>query len=472
MPAPDRTRGVFCNRTLNLRGIKAIGYDMDYTLVHYRMEVWERRAYDYLKQGLSALGWPVEELDFDPHLCTRGLIIDVESGNVVKANRFGYVKRAFHGTSPLPFDEQRRIYSRTRIELRESRWKFLNTLFSISECCMYMQLVDKLDAGVLPAAVGYPELYGVIRHTLDGAHAEGKLKAEIIADPEPFVDLDPEMPLALLDQKQAGKTLLIITNSEWSYAEPMLSFIFDRFLPGEMTWRDLFDITFLSARKPGFFESAPPVFQLVDESGLLREHRGPVKKGQIYVGGNAQLVEESLGLEAGEILYVGDHLFTDVNIVKDLSRWRTALILRELEDEVRALADYEARQVELSAMMAEKEAMEAEYSDLRLALQRSRGGYGPGLDVPDEELERQMRKLYRGLVDLDARIAPLARAAGELLNERWGLLMRTGNDKSHLARQIERYADVYTSRVSNFLFQTPFVYLRSPRGSLPHDPLR
>jgi hypothetical protein len=47
--------------------------------------------------------------------------------------------------------------------------------------------------------------------------------------------------------------------------------------------------------------------------------------------------------------------------------------------------------------------------------------------------------------------------------------MRTGNDKSHLARQIERYADVYTSRVSNLLAVSPYVYLRSPRGSLPHD---
>jgi hypothetical protein len=48
-------------------------------------------------------------------------------------------------------------------------------------------------------------------------------------------------------------------------------------------------------------------------------------------------------------------------------------------------------------------------------------------------------------------------------------LLRTGNDKSHLARQVERYADIYTSRVGNFLAQTPFVYLRSPRGSMPHD---
>jgi hypothetical protein len=38
-----------------------------------------------------------------------------------------------------------------------------------------------------------------------------------------------------------------------------------------------------------------------------------------------------------------------------------------------------------------------------------------------------------------------------------------------MARQVERYADIYTSRVSNFLYHTPFLYLRAPRGSLPHD---
>ncbi len=37
-------RGVYCNRTLNLRSIRAIGYDMDYTLIHYHVEEWERRA--------------------------------------------------------------------------------------------------------------------------------------------------------------------------------------------------------------------------------------------------------------------------------------------------------------------------------------------------------------------------------------------------------------------------------------------
>jgi hypothetical protein len=39
-----------------------------------------------------------------------------------------------------------------------------------------------------------------------------------------------------------------------------------------------------------------------------------------------------------------------------------------------------------------------------------------------------------------------------------------------MARQLERYADIYTSRVSNLLYVTPFAYLRPPPGKLPHDP--
>jgi hypothetical protein len=81
-----------------------------------------------------------------------------------------------------------------------------------------------------------------------------------------------------------------------------------------------------------------------------------------------------------------------------------------------------------------------------------------------------MTELRARLVALDERIMPLAKRSGEILNPRWGPLMRAGNDKSHLARQVERYADIYTSRVSNLLAETPFAYLRAARGSLPHDP--
>ena len=39
---PPQERRIFCNRTLNFRSIGAVGYDMDYTLVHYRVEDCDR----------------------------------------------------------------------------------------------------------------------------------------------------------------------------------------------------------------------------------------------------------------------------------------------------------------------------------------------------------------------------------------------------------------------------------------------
>jgi hypothetical protein len=71
---------------------------------------------------------------------------------------------------------------------------------------------------------------------------EGKLKAEIIQDPARYVSRDPEMAQTLLDQRQAGKQLLLITNSDFHYTDRMMSFAYDCFLPPGQTWRDLFDM--------------------------------------------------------------------------------------------------------------------------------------------------------------------------------------------------------------------------------------
>ncbi len=460
---------LFCNRTLNLRSIGAIGYDMDYTLIHYRVEEWERRAFETTRCKLMDEGWPVGSLRFDPHLIIRGLIIDTELGNLVKANRFGHVKRAFHGIRPLDFPEQRAIYSHRPVDLTNPRFVFLNTLFALSEACLYAQLVELLEKGQLPGVVGYPELYRRVRAGLDATHVEGRLKAEIIADPEPFVELDPETPLALLDQKMAGKKLLLITNSEWSYTHSMMSFAFDPFLPAGMVWRDLFQIVIVSARKPGFFTGGAPIFQVVDDSGLLRPVAGDILGDGIYLGGNAAQVERYLRLSGDQILYVGDHLFGDVHVSKRVLQWRTALIAREIEGELEALETFHTRQKKIHALMAEKERRELRINRLQLARLRKRHGYGPARIGPPVDLDMELANARKQLVDLDAEIGPLANESSRLHNPHWGPLMRAGNDKSFFARQVERHASIYTSRVSNFLHHTPFVYLRAPRGSLPHD---
>lgn len=469
-PIPPERR-IYCNRTLNLRSIQAVGYDMDYTLIHYHVEEWEERAFAHMKERLVQEGWPIAGLQFEPQMVTRGLIIDTELGNLVKANRFGFVKRAVHGTHALGYEEQRRIYSRTIVDLAEDRWAFLNTLFSISEACMYAQLVDLLDRRLLPGTWGYRDLYEKVRRTLDEAHMEGRLKADILADPDRFVVLDPETPLALLDQRNAGKKLLLITNSDWEYTSQIMAYAFDRYLQGA-SWRALFDVVIVSAHKPEFFTARGPIFEVITEDGLLRPAPLGIHEGAAFLGGSARHVEEHLGLSGDEILYVGDHVFGDVHVTKSVLRWRTALVLRELEQEITSLATFRAKERKLEELMERKEALEAELSSARLALLRLKGKYGPQPQEAPQVLEAKAGALREAILQLDREIAPLARESAELGNLGWGLLLRAGNDKSHLARQLERYADIYTSRVSNLLFASPFTILRSPRGSLPHDPER
>ena len=55
-----------------------------------------------------------------------------------------YVKRAMHGTRMMTWGQLRATYGRELVNLRdESRWVFLNTLFSVSEAVMYAQVCPR-----------------------------------------------------------------------------------------------------------------------------------------------------------------------------------------------------------------------------------------------------------------------------------------------------------------------------------------
>jgi hypothetical protein len=54
-------------------------------------------------------------------------------------------------------------------------------------------------------------------------------------------------------------------------------------------------------------------------------------------------------------------------------------------------------------------------------------------------------------------------------NPYWGAIFREGTENSRFGEQVEDYACVYTSRVSNFLAYSPLRYFRSPRDHMPHE---
>lgn len=43
-----------------------------------------------------------------------------------------------------------------------------------------------------------------------------------------YIKLDPDLPNVLLDMKESGKTLLLITNSDWPYTKTMMEFAYNR----------------------------------------------------------------------------------------------------------------------------------------------------------------------------------------------------------------------------------------------------
>ena len=64
----------------------------------------------------------------------------------------------------------------------------------------------------------------------------------------------------------------------------------------------------------------------------------------------------------------------------------------------------------------------------------------------------------------------MVEAEGAHVNQYWGYTSRAGwADKSHLMRQIEKYADIYTSRVSNLLPYSPYMRFTTSPQSLSHE---
>ncbi|OAE29505.1 hypothetical protein AXG93_1433s1240 [Marchantia polymorpha subsp. ruderalis] len=57
----DRTNQIFCNRSLNMKSIVAVGFDMDYTLAQYKADTFETLAYvGTVKKLVYDLHYPEE----------------------------------------------------------------------------------------------------------------------------------------------------------------------------------------------------------------------------------------------------------------------------------------------------------------------------------------------------------------------------------------------------------------------------
>ncbi|MEW5853463.1 MAG: HAD-IG family 5'-nucleotidase [Myxococcota bacterium] len=505
----ETARQVFVNRDLRLDTVKGVGFDMDYTLAIYKRVPMEELQYKLtIEKLINKRGYPAEiaNIPYDPTFVIRGLVVDRLRGNILKMDAHGHVGRVFHGRRKLPREERKEVYRTVSVRLSKNKhYASLDTLFSMPEACLYANLVDHFEArhaagrGVEPLhppppvegeapngpppVMDYDKLFVDVRECIDEAHRDDSLKSIIKRDLAQYILKDPELPLTLHKLRSSGKKLYLITNSLWDYTSHVMSFLLEAGLHEYPSWRQFFDVVVVGSSKPRFFTEQNPFLEVDVVTGLPRPNHLPERfeRGHVYQGGNIHEFERRTGLRGDEILYVGDHIYGDIMRSKKDNLWRTALVVQELEEEIQTVETHRARLWALADLDRKRYALDDAVSQQKALLARieqdmAAGGSGLVQNAEPAAVEAATRQLRRQLDDDKRALKAVATQAQEIeaevanaINPHWGMVFKEAHELSRFGEQVEDYACIYTSRVSNLLYYSPMHYFRAPRIQMHHE---
>ncbi|KAL3640872.1 hypothetical protein CASFOL_015840 [Castilleja foliolosa] len=414
----DIGKQIFCNRSLNMKNIVAVGFDMDYTLAQYKPDTFESLAYEgTVKKLVNDLGYPTELLEwsFDWTYMVRGLVLDKKRGNILKMDRHKYVKVAYHGFTELSKEDKVAAYGSRLIRdaFDEPDYALIDTLFSLAEAYLFAQLVDFKDnnPGKIPA--DYSRMYKDVRAAVDLCHRDGTLKKMVANDPKRYINEDSSIVPMLKMLRDSGRATFLVTNSLWDYSNIVMNFLCG---PGagddssalNFDWLKYFDVVITGSAKPGFFhdENHANLFQVDPESGMLintdngtpmpqvdTSLRLPLKSlektSQVFQGGNVGHLHKLLSIESSsQVLYVGDHIYGDILRSKKVLGWRTMLVVPELEKEVELLWTLRDTRKQLQLLRNERDHVEDKIHHLHWSLR-----FDGVNDVNKEEVLAELDKL-------------------------------------------------------------------------------
>jgi HAD superfamily 5'-nucleotidase-like hydrolase len=452
---------VFVNRTLNLKRIRFLGFDMDHTLVRYKSENFEALAHRIMLEKLvSDKNYPksVMDLKFSFDRAVRGLVIDKVRGNVLKLSRHSAIRVSYHGLKPIDYRTQTKLYKSIYIDLRDPNYDTVDTTFSIAFAGLFMQLVELKDTKEKDAMPDYLRIAEDLNAVLDKSHRDGSLKDEVRKHLDTYIIKDEQMVAGLERFKKHGKKLFVVTNSDFAYTKLLLDYTINPFLKNHRSWQDLFDFTITLAQKPRFFVDTSRFLKVNPENGLMNNNEGPLEPG-IYQGGCANVFTQQLGADPDEILYIGDHIYGDIVRLKKDCAWRTALVVEELEHELQNESKALPILKQINALMDQKIPLETKVDEL----------ISEQIEQANVKHDTKIQALLSEIGDLDKKISPLIKQQQQLFNPYWGEIMRTGIEESYFGYQLDRFACVYMSKVSDFLSDSPRSYFRSARRPLAHD---
>ncbi|AAG12692.1 cytosolic IMP-GMP specific 5'-nucleotidase, putative; 41097-37373 [Arabidopsis thaliana] len=464
----DISNQIFCNRSLNMKNIIAVGFDMDYTLAQYKSETFESLAYDgTVRKLVYDLGYPNELLEwtFDWNYMVRGLVLDKKRGNILKMDRHKYVKVAYHGFRELSKEDKVEIYgsSLVRDSFDEPDYALIDTLFSLAEAYLFAQLVDFKDNNPekVPKDVDYARMYKDVRAAVDLCHRDGTLKQMVAKEPNRYINEDTTIVPLIKMIRDSGRSTFLVTNSLWDYTNIVMNFLCGgRTVHGPHTcnfdWLQYFDVVITGSAKPGFFheDSRANLFEVEPQSGMLINTDNGTPMAQVGDPSPKILLKSK---DKGCRVFQGGN-------VGHLHSWRTMLVVPELEKEVELLWELRNMRKDLILMRNERDSVEDKIHHLNWSLKF------------EDINENNKHEMLSALKDLESKRDKVRqshqqaqRECHQKFHKVWGQLMKTGYQSSRFAHQVERFACLYTSQVSNLRLYSPDKYYRPSEDFMSHE---
>ncbi|CAB1418329.1 unnamed protein product, partial [Pleuronectes platessa] len=254
----------------SLSDCDVIGFDLDHTLCRYHLKETSRLIYEsFARYLVEHKGYDKDLLNLTPatwDFCFKGLVVDLEDGNLVKLAEDGTVLRATHGTNDLSIEEIIKHYGPKRewkhfnslntSFTRSAKYYFYDNYFDLPGALLCGRVVDMLHKrGNEVNSDFWKDMVAAIDHNYNtSAFKEdaGTYFPSVKRDPGRYLQpCSDSVKTWLQSMKKAGKVLLLITSSHSDYCRLICEHILGK------DYEELFDIIITNALKPGFFSLVP-----------------------------------------------------------------------------------------------------------------------------------------------------------------------------------------------------------------------
>ncbi|XP_077296560.1 5' nucleotidase C [Arctopsyche grandis] len=451
LPQDVNPQGVFACNELDLEEVNVYGFDYDYTLADYK------ESLDYLLYNLGRdtlvqkYKYPPEilKLEYKPGFAVRGLHYDIEKGILLKLDSFLQIQfgSVYRGLTPLCAEEVLSLYKNRIIPIAyveghtknerdaHSKMVHLADLFSVPEVCL---LCDIAELFIRNHIDYHPEiLFRDVKNSVKSCHPI--MHSIVSENVREYIHPNPELRKYFDRLINADKKLFLVTNSPYHFVNAGMELLVGT------DWREFFDVVIVSARKPRFFtDHSRPIRVFDHTSGThVWDKVTKLEKGMIYYEGTVRQLQELTGWQGEHVLYFGDHPYSDLADVTLEHGWRTGAIINELGHEINTLNNPTFKE-------------NANWLQMLTQLIEDHQDYtGEGV--------REILQSWMNERDL------LRNEIKTVFNSQFGSVFRTYHNPTYFSRRLFRFADIYTSCITNLNRYSLTHTFYPRRGVMPHE---